>query len=331
MSEVVTWIIGAVPIFAIFLFGAVGEIITEKSGHLNLGIPGIMCFGGMGGIFGIVIAILMFGKNNGPMIIIFSIVFTLIFGGIMGLLYSFLTVSLRANQNITGLSITTFGAAFATFMWYLMKKITYNENSIVDFLTSISKKFFTNMFNISTDSADIIRLLFGYGFLIYLAIILALVAAFILKKTKIGLGLRAVGESPATADAAGLSVPRYRYLATIIGAAIAGFGGLTYIMVCMHGGFEQSISIETFGWLAVALVIFSVWRPTICIAGSFIFALLYQLPYAGFITVSNEGAEIVKMLPYVVTILILIITSIVGKKQVQPPASLGSNYFREDR
>jgi len=332
MSAVVTWIIGAIPIFAIFLYGAVGEIITEKSGHLNLGIPGIMCFGGMGGIVGISIALHLFGKNNGFMIILLAIIFTLIFGGLMGLLYSFLTVTLKANQNITGLSITTFGAAASTFVWFLVKKSQYQGNSSIDYLTGISKKFFSRMLPFVTDSSpDILRIFFSYGFLVYLAIILAIVAAFFLKKTKTGLGLRAVGENPGTADAAGLNVERYRYIATICGAAIAGFGGLTYIMVCMHGGFEQSVSIEKFGWLAVALVIFSIWRPTICLAGSFIFALLYQLPYAGFFVLSNEGAEFIKMLPYVVTILILVITSIVGKKQVQPPASLGTNYFREDR
>ena len=331
MSAVVTWIIGAIPIFAIFLYGAVGEIITEKSGHLNLGIPGIMCFGGMGGILGITTALQLFGRNNGFMIILFSIIFALLFGGLLGLLYSFLTVTLRANQNITGLSITTFGAAAATFVWYLMKKKNYDGNSFVDYLTGISRKFYVNMFNVPDNAPDIVRILFGHSFLVYLAIILAIAAALFMKKTKLGLGLRAVGESPATADAAGLSVERYRYIATICGAAIAGFGGMTYIMVCMNGGFEQSVSIETFGWLAVALVIFSVWRPTICIGGSFLFALLYQLPYAGFVSLSSEGSELIKMLPYVVTILILIITSIVGKKQVQPPAALGTNYFREDR
>jgi len=331
MSAVVTWIIGAMPIFAVFLYGAVGEIITEKSGHLNLGTPGIMCFGGMGGILGITTAIQIFGKNNGFFIILFAIIFTIIFGGLLGLLYSFLTVTLRANQNITGLSITTFGAAFATFMWSIMANKDFQGIPVVDHLTIVSEKFFNNMFNVSSSAPDIVRLLFSYSFLVYLAIILAIVAAFVFKKTKVGLGLRAVGESPATADAAGLSVSRYRYIATICGASLAGFGGLTYIMVSMNGGFEQTVSIETFGWLAVALVIFSVWRPTICIGGSFLFALLYQLPYAGFISLSDEGADLIKMLPYVVTILILIITSIVGKKQVQPPAALGTNYFREDR
>ena len=229
MSAVVTWIIGAIPIFAIFLYGAVGEIITEKSGHLNLGIPGIMCFGGMGGIVGISIALHLFGRNNGFMIILLAIIFTLIFGGLMGLLYSFLTVTLKANQNITGLSITTFGAAAATFVWFLVRK---SNPSIDNYITVISKKFFTRMLPFVTDSSpDILRLFFSYGFLVYLAIILAIVAAFFLKKTKTGLGLRAVGENPGTADAAGLNVERYRYIATICGAAIAGFGGLTYIMV----------------------------------------------------------------------------------------------------
>ena len=102
-------------------------------------------------------------------------------------------------------------------------------------------------------------------------------------------------------------------------------------MVHMHGAFEQAVSIETLGWLAVALVIFSIWRPNICIFGSFVFALLYQLPYAGVFNLSTAGSEALKMLPYIVTIIILIITSIFGGKSVQPPQALGTNYFREDR
>ena len=318
-----TLIILSVRLFSSFLFGSVGEIVTEKSGHLNLGTPGIMCFGGIGGCIGIALAVDMVGVDNGFsgfVIILFAILFTILFGGLVGLLYSFLTVTLRANQNITGLAITTFGAAGANFF-----SVKVDRNKLI-----AASKFFTHI--IETDnSPDFVRAVFGYGFLVYLAIIVAILATIIFKKTKVGLGLRAVGENPSTADAAGLSVPRYRYLATIIGAAIAGFGGLSYIMDFSNGLFEQAVSIEGLGWLAVALVIFSTWRPTISIFGSLLFAILYILPYSGIFVMSTTTMEAIKMLPYVVTILVLIITSIVGKKQVQPPSSLGTNYFREDR
>lgn len=319
-----TLIILSVKLFSSFLFGSVGEIITEKSGHLNLGTPGIMCFGGIGGCIGITIAYDMVGVDNGFLsgfvIILFSILFTILFAGLIGLLYSFLTVTLRANQNITGLAITTFGAAGANFI-----------SSKIDRIKLIaSSSFFTQIID-TENSPEFVQAIFGYGFLVYLAIIVAILATVIMKKTKVGLGLRAVGENPGTADAAGLSVPRYRYIATIIGASVAGFGGLSYIMDFSNGLFEQAVTIEGLGWLAVALVIFSTWRPIISIFGSLLFAVLYILPYSGIFVMDTTTMEAIKMLPYVVTILVLIITSILGKKQVQPPSALGTNYFREDR
>ena len=319
-----TLIILSVRLFSSFLFGSVGEIVTEKSGHLNLGTPGIMCFGGIGGCLGIALAYDMVGVDNGFIsgfvIILFAILFTILFGGLVGLLYSFLTVTLRANQNITGLAITTFGAAGANFF-----SLKLDRNKLL-----ASSKFFIHIIDTS-NSNEFIQAVFGYGFLVYLAIIVAILANVIMKRTKVGLGLRAVGENPGTADAAGLSVPKYRYLATMTGAAIAGFGGLSYIMDFSNGLFEQAVTIEGLGWLAVALVIFSTWRPTISILGSLLFAVLYILPYSGVLVMDTTTMEAIKMLPYVVTILVLIITSILGKKQVQPPSSLGTNYFREDR
>ena len=283
-----------------------------------------MCFGGIGGCIGITIAYDMVGVDNGFLsgfvIILFSILFTILFAGLIGLLYSFLTVTLRANQNITGLAITTFGAAGANFI-----------SSKIDRIKLIaSSSFFTQIID-TENSPEFVQAIFGYGFLVYLAIIVAILATVIMKKTKVGLGLRAVGENPGTADAAGLSVPRYRYIATIIGASVAGFGGLSYIMDFSNGLFEQAVTIEGLGWLAVALVIFSTWRPIISIFGSLLFAVLYILPYSGIFVMDTTTMEAIKMLPYVVTILVLIITSILGKKQVQPPSALGTNYFREDR
>ena len=167
----------------------------------------------------------------------------------------------------------------------------------------------------------------SYGFLVYLAIIFAVLALIILKKTKIGLSLRAVGENPSTADASGINVMRYKYLATIIGSCISGLGGLYYLMVMNNGALE--FSVEAFGWLAVALVIFSIWNPGIAIAGSFVFAALYQLPV--FIASTGALGKIIELIPYFVTIIVLVIISLFNKRETQPPAGLGVNYFREDR
>ena len=161
-----------------------------------------------------------------------------------------------------------------------------------------------------------------------MAIAIAIITAIILRKTRVGLNLRAVGENPATADAAGISVGKYRYLATMIGSGIAGLGGLFYIMDNLGGNIEYGI--DTFGWMAVALVIFSIWKPTLCILGSIVFAILYLAPSA-ITTLSFSDRELIKLLPYLFTVVVLLITSIINKRETQPPAALGLSYFREER
>ena len=152
--------------------------------------------------------------------------------------------------------------------------------------------------------------------------------SFVLNKTKVGLHLRAVGENPATADAAGISVSKYRYAATCIGCGISGLGGLSFIMDYLNGNWEYCI--DAIGWLAIALVIFTVWKPNFAIIGSIIFGALYIVStyIQGF---AIETKEIFKMLPYIVTVIVLLFTSIRDSKNSQPPQSLGLNYFREER
>jgi simple sugar transport system permease protein len=172
------------------------------------------------------------------------------------------------------------------------------------------------------------KVFLSHGILTYLAIVVALVTAFVLNKTKLGLHLRAVGENPGTADAAGINVLKYRYLATCIGGGIAGFGGLSIVMDYLNGNWEYVI--DDIGWLAVALVIFTVWKPNLAIFGSLIFGGLYVA--SSYISgISFAGKELFKMLPYIVTIVVLIFTSMRSRKKNQPPESLGINYFREER
>ena len=238
----------------------------------------------------------------------------------MGALYSFLTVSLRANQNVTGLAMTTFGIGLAGHL----------INSIKAKMSIITRasKYFTTLFPFSDKLGWFGEIFLSHGVLVYLAIAIAVVAQIVLNKTRVGLHLRAVGENPATADAAGINVTLYKYLATCIGCGISGIGGLFCIMDYMGGNWEYIL--EAFGWLSIALVIFTLWRPALSILGSVIFGGLYIVTsYIGGITFAQ--IELIKMLPYVVTIVVLIITSIINSKETQPPASLGLNYFREER
>jgi simple sugar transport system permease protein len=168
----------------------------------------------------------------------------------------------------------------------------------------------------------------------FLAIIIAVIASIILYKTKVGLNLRAVGENPATADAVGINVTKYKYVATCVGSGIAGLGGLYYIVDYM-GSPEAYLSIEALGWLSIALVIFALWKPHMTILGSTIFGILnsinaYFTQFTG-IVVSVAMGKIIQMLPYVVTVVVLILTSVRNKRENQPPQSLGLSYFREER
>ena len=314
----VNFLTSAIRLSATFLYGSTGEIITEKSGHLNLGIPGVMSVGAAVGCM--TVFNLLKAKIYAPLLLILiPVLATLVAGGLMGLLYSFLTVTLRANQNVTGLALTTFGVGLAGHFMNGMKA----EVGII----ARASKFYANLFSFSSKNW-FVQIFLSHGILVYLAIIIAIVSQIILNRTRIGLHLRAVGESPATADAAGINVTGYKYVATIIGSAIAALGGLFTIMDYMGGNWEYIL--EGFGWLSIALVIFTLWRPALAIPGSIIFGGLYIASgYIGGITFAQ--IELIKMLPYAMTIVVLIFTSIVGSKKAQPPASLGLNYFREER
>ena len=151
-----------------------------------------------------------------------------------------------------------------------------------------------------------------------------------LKRTRVGLQLRAVGENPATADAAGINVSRYKYMATCIGSMIAGLGGLYYVMDYACGIWSNDAFGDR-GWLAIAIVIFSIWRPNLGILSSFLFGGLYILHL--FLPTGTNLAvkELYKMLPFVVTIIVLVLSSMRNKRENQPPESLGTAYFREER
>jgi len=310
------------------LFGSTGEILTEKSGHLNLGIPGIMYVGAISGVAGSFLYENSVGANINPFLaILIPLVCALIGSALMGLIYCFLTVTLRANQNVTGLALTTFGIGIGNFFGGSLIKLVDMD------VPSISLSATSTIFKTQLPIADKLgwfgTIFLSHGFLVYVAIIIALISSYILNKTRTDLHLRAVGESPETADAVGINVTKYKYLSTCIGSAVAGLGGLYYVMDYANGVWSNN-GFGDRGWLSIALVIFSVWRPSISILGSILFGFLYVIPtYIPDITVSTK--KLFEMLPYIVTILVLIITSIRDKKENQPPAALGLNYFREER
>lgn len=326
MNQVVSFFALAIKFSTVFLFGATGEIINQKSGHLNMGTPGIMYLGALGGILGerIYIASIPATQALNPFMIIFMpILFAIIFGALGGLLFSFFTVTLHCNQNVTGLTLTTFGVGLACFFIGTMDTSRMAEAGLQ----------LQHAFSWYPKLGWFGEIFLSQSWFTYLGIVVAVVAALVINKTKVGLNLRAVGENAAAADGAGINVNRYRYVATIIGGAIAGIGGAFYELDNVKGMFNVADGIDAFGWLALCIVIFSLWKPLIAIGASFLFACLsisptFLAPYLGS---APYLTYVLKMAPYVATLIVLIIVSSINSKKNQPPANLGISYFREDR
>lgn len=326
LSTIASFINAAIIQGIPLLFGATGEIITEKSGNLNLGIPGIMYIGGISGIIG---GYLYEHNNAAPnafLCILIPFLSSILGSALMAFIYSFLTVTLKANQNVTGLALTTFGVGVGNFFGGSLLSFFGESGSISLINTGLAYKTKLPF----ADSLGLFGKTFlSFGFLAYLAIIIAFIASYVLSKTRVGLNLRAIGENPATADAAGINVNRYKYLSTIIGGAIAGLGGLYFVMDYTAGAWTND-GFGDRGWLAIAIVIFALWKPKSAILSSFLFGGLYII--CVYIPgLSSSAKELIKMLPYLITIVVLVTVSARKKKEHQPPASLGLTYFREER
>ena len=328
MEKLLSLLQSSIVYGTILLFGAMGEILTEKSGNLNLGVPGIMSLGAIGSfIMAKVYEVDICGYYeilpNYFLCIVFTLIGGILFAGLGGLLYAFLTISLRANQNVTGLTLTIFGTGFGS---YFGSAILQQFGGV----GSLSLANTSRAFRAVLPGLENVKVLSALGWLVYVSLIMAIAMQWFLDRTRVGLNLHAVGENPATADAAGINVTKYKYLATCIGAAISGLGGLYYFVDYVKAAWTSDSTLEALGWLAVALVIFATWKPARAIWASYLFgALSWAYFYVSGLNRSSQ--EIFKMLPYAVTILVLVFVSLRRSKESQPPAHLGLPYFREER
>ena len=328
MFDLVGFIPRAVVQSIPLLLGCTGETISEKAGSLNLGIPGVMYVGAISGVIGSFLYEQSCGGEVSTLpAILIPLCCCLLGSLLMGLLFSFLTVTLRVNQNVTGLAMTTFGIGFGNFFGGSLIKLTGSE--VPSIALSATSRVFSKSLPFANDLGWFGKIFLSYGFLTYVAVIIAIIAGFVLKRTRTGLHLRAVGENPATADAAGIPVNKYKYLSVCIGCMIAGLGGLYYVMDYASGVWSNDAFGDR-GWLAIALVIFTIWRPNVAIFASILFGGLYIF-YLFIPSGSMATKELYKMLPYVVTIIVLVLTSMRNKRESQPPEALGLPYFREER
>lgn len=315
IDQIVAFLYAAILAGVPLLYGTLGEIITEKAGHLNLGVEGMMYMGAVMGY----IAALTLGSPAAAFVLA-------ALGGTLGaLVYAFLTVTLKANQNVTGLTLTIFGTGFANFFGARMKAETGGLVS----QSAISALLPLDMGALS-DLPVVGKLLFSHSILTYIGVAAALLLWYYLKKTRRGLNLRAVGENPAAADAMGVNVTRYKYVHLLLGGALCGIGGMYVSLVTCVGSWQPYI-IGGQGWIAVALVIFAAWSPARAVLGSFVFGALSVLRLYVPANIVTVPAAIFSMLPFVVTCIVLVVSSIRMKKENQQPAACGVNYFREER
>lgn len=327
---VLTSFIHSIVVYNIpLLYGTVGEILVEKSGSLNLGVEGIMA---VGAIFGYIVG--CYANSLGAGILV-----AFLAGALCGLLFALLTVTFQANQNITGLTLTTFGLGIYFFVGTSIKSSSAGWPAMNSFENI--KNGFADIAIPGLSKIPVIgHGLFNHNILVYLAIAIAILVWAYLKFTTKGLKLRAIGENPGSADSVGVNVNRYKYIHICIGCGIMGIGGY-YMGLNMSGSFNSSCWINGYGWIAVALVIFANWNPAMAILGTFVFGFFNTLRVSGS---SLAGAfpevlgwmahiptQLYQALPFVITIIVLIITSIRNKEGTGLPAALGINYFREER
>ena len=309
------------------LYGTVGEIVVEKSGSLNLGVEGIMA---VGAIFGYICG--CYANSLGV-----GIAVAFLAGALCGLLFAALTVSLQANQNITGLTLTTFGLGVYFFVGNGLKAVAW---PVMNDYANIKAGFADISIPVLSEIPLIGRGLFSHNILVYLGIAIAIGMWWYLNRTTPGLKLRAVGENPGAADSVGINVVRTKYLHICLGCGIMGIGGY-YMGLNMSGSFNSSCWINGYGWIAVALVIFANWNPATAIFGTFVFGFFNTLRVSASSLaaafpellgwLANVPTQIYQALPFIITAIVLVGSSIRSRRNSGLPASLGINYFREER
>jgi len=292
------------------LFATVGEILAEKAGNLNLGVEGMMLMGAVTGF--------AWGLYTGsPVLAMAGAVLSAAAGA---LIYAFLTVTLRANQVVSGLALTIFGSGFSSFVGKSLIGQT-TPQAIKNFFKPLSLPLLSNIPYIGD-------IFFKQDVFVYFGYIIAILAGIYIYSTKCGLNLRMAGENPAAADASGINVSLYKYIHIIAGGALCGLGG-AYLSLVYVPAWQDNVTMGR-GWIAVALVIFATWNPYKAAIGAFFFG---GLDIVGFRIQGNIPVSryFIDMLPYIATLLVLVIISMRKNMDNKAPKSLGNPYFREER
>jgi ABC-type uncharacterized transport system permease subunit len=300
------------------LLGTLGGILGEKAGNLNLGVEGMMMMGAVAGFYAGVVT------GNAWLVLLAAG----LAGALGALLYAIVTVTFQGNQTVTGLTLTIFGTGVANYVGQ-----DYTSWTLPASVTEVFRKVAVPYLS---DIPLLGPMLFNQSIYVMLAIVLAILIWIYLNKTRLGLNLRMVGENPAAADASGINVNLYKYVHLLAGGFLCGLGG-AFLSVVFITRWQVNLTAGL-GWIAVALVIFCTWNPILAIIGGYFFGglrslgLMMQntkLTFLGFSLSLNP--QFLDTLPYLMTVFVLVIISIRGKKESQPPGWLSLPYYREDR
>jgi general nucleoside transport system permease protein len=311
MEALISFLTAAIVAGTPLLFATIGEIITERSGNLNLGVEGMML---MGAVMGFMVGVM---TGNAAL----ALLAAMIAGACGALIFAFLTITLRANQVVSGLTLTIFGTGFSSFI----------GQPLVGQIAPESIRNFFRPYTIPLlgDIPVIGPILFRQDAFVYLGYMASILLGIYLYKTSRGLNLRAVGENPGSADAVGINVNLYKYIHTLLGGALCGLGG-AYLSLVYVPAWQEGVTAGR-GWIAVALVIFATWNPYKALFGAFLFGGLDIIGFRMQGLGINVSQYFIDMLPYVVTIVVLVVVSMKKSKENAPPKGLGNAYFREER
>ncbi len=298
------------------VYATIGETYTERAGILNLGLEGIMLMG----------AVSSFATAYYSGSLALAIVVAICVGATLSLIHAFLTVTMKANQVVSGLSITLFGTGFASFLGQRLGPASNGR-----YLIGLTGPRFTPVDVGALGKVPILSAILGQDLFTYGIYILIPLAWFYMYRTRNGLWLRAIGENPRTADAMGVNVNRSKYLYTVFGGMMTALGG-AHLALAYTPGWSENITGGR-GWIVIALVIFSMWNPARAITGALIFgginAVQFRLQASG----TNIPAAFLNMLPYLTTIAVLVAITWweALSKRVGAPAALSVPYVREDK
>jgi ABC-type uncharacterized transport system permease subunit len=311
----VTLAVSAIAYGTPLLLAGLGELLTERSGVLNLGVEGMML---MGAVTGFTVS----QKMHGPtwLILVVALIAAAAAGGVMALIHAFLSITVRVNQIVSGLALTIFAgiAGLSSYLGSVWK--VGGQHGLHQFRR-------INVFGLKNVPV-IGPIVFHNDAFVYLSWVLVIVVSWYLYRTRMGLYVRSVGESPDAADAMGINVTKYRYLHTIVGGAFAGIGG-AYFTLAIAPIWTDGLTAG-YGWIAIALVIFAFWRPDLLVVGAYLFGVLSSLGF----TLQARGVhwptEFFSSLPYLMTIVALVAASTGwAKRRLGTPAALGRPYSRE--